>query len=116
MFMPERAAFCQRYCEKSGLAGIHEMEHDPEVLEYYDQPGRIRLSYKSSQGKETRASHTPDFLVLRVRSVGWEEWKTESDLESLSSKMPERYCRAGRNLWQCPPGEAFAAALGMYYK
>jgi putative transposase len=101
---------------RTELAGIHEMEHDPGVLEYYDQPGRIRLSYKSSQGKEIRASHTPDFFVLRVRSVGWEEWKTESDLESLWSKMPERYCRPGGSLWQCPPGEAFAAALGMYYK
>ncbi len=27
------------------LAGIYELEHDPDVLEYYDQPPAIKLSY-----------------------------------------------------------------------
>jgi len=98
------------------LAAIQEMEHDAEVIEYYDQPNRFPLSYLNRQGRNIRVLHTPDFLVLRTKSVGWEEWKTEADLESLSSKAPERYLHAERNLWRCPAGEAFATKLGMYYR
>jgi putative transposase len=98
------------------LAAIQEMEHDPDVLEYYEQPNRIPLSYLNRQGRKIRVLHTPDFLVLRAKTVGWEEWKTEADLESLSSKVPERYLHAERNLWRCPAGEAFATKLGMYYR
>jgi len=29
------------------LAAIYELEHDPEVLEYYDQPPSIKLEYES---------------------------------------------------------------------
>ena len=31
------------------LAGIYEMEHDPSVLEYFDQPPPIKLVYASVQ-------------------------------------------------------------------
>src|SRR6266496_5411713 len=33
------------------LAGIYEMEHDGNVLEYYDQPPSICLSYEGHGGK-----------------------------------------------------------------
>ncbi len=33
------------------LAGIYEMEYDSEVLEYYDQPPKIELSYESASGR-----------------------------------------------------------------
>src|ERR1700691_1961163 len=33
------------------LARIYELEHDPEVLEYWDQPPSFKLEYKSAQGK-----------------------------------------------------------------
>jgi putative transposase len=90
------------------LAAIQGMEHDVEVLEYNEQPNRIGLSYLDRHGRNIRVPHTPDFLVLRTKSVGWEEWKTEADPESLSSRMPGRYIHAERNLRRCPPGEAFA--------
>ncbi len=32
---------------KNELAGIRELEHDPEVLEYYDQPPSIKLARQS---------------------------------------------------------------------
>jgi hypothetical protein len=33
------------------LAGIYEMEHDAEVLEFYDQAIQIKLSYEGPGGK-----------------------------------------------------------------
>src|ERR1700687_1473929 len=32
------------------LAAIHEMEHDPDVLAFYDQPGKIKLTYQGKNG------------------------------------------------------------------
>src|SRR5213594_5226226 len=58
------------------LAGVYEMEHDPDVLEYYDQPPTIKLDYESPGGKRMGVLHTADFFVIRENEAGWEEWKT----------------------------------------
>src|SRR5438034_6124756 len=47
------------------LAGIYEMEHDAEVLEYFDQPPAIPLAYESPNGRPMSVRHTPDFFVIR---------------------------------------------------
>ena len=73
------------------LAGIYEMEHDPEVLEFYDQAIQIKLSYEGPGGKRLGVLHTPDFFVIRTTSAGWEEWKTEDDLVQLAKNSPNRY-------------------------
>jgi putative transposase len=43
---------------------IYAMERDDDVLEYYDQPTRIQLHYRSLRGQKTSPWHTPDFLVI----------------------------------------------------
>jgi hypothetical protein len=48
--------------------------------------------------------------------AGWEECKTEEELEKLSEKSPSRYCRDELGTWHCPPGEAHAGELGLYYR
>src|ERR1700737_2644393 len=68
------------------LAGIYEMEHDAEVLEFYDQAIQIKLSYEGPGGKRLGVLHTPDFFVIRTTSAGWEEWKTEEDLLQLAKQ------------------------------
>src|SRR5437764_7875011 len=73
------------------LAGIYEMEHDAEVLEFYDQAIQIKLSYEGPGGKRLGVLHTPDFFVIRTTSAGWEEWKTEEDLVQLAKHSPNRY-------------------------
>jgi transposase InsO family protein len=98
------------------LAIVYELEHDPNVLEYFDQPCRIPLSYVSSRGRKVRAIHTPDFFVLRTDSAGWEECKSDGDLEKLSEKNPHRYGRACDQPWRCEPGEEYATSLGLYYR
>ena len=98
------------------LAGIYEMEHDPDVLEFYDQPIQIKLDYEAAGGKHLGVLHTPDFFVIRRTTAGWEEWKTEEELLRLAERSPNRY-RAGEDgQWHCPPGEVYARDFGFYYR
>src|SRR6267143_6236571 len=57
------------------LAGIYEMEHDSNVLEYYDQPPSIKLDYESPNGRRLGVFHTPDFFVICKDGAGWDECK-----------------------------------------
>lgn len=93
-------------------------EHDEAVLEYYDQPSKIEMRYMSG-GESPRPVtfwHTPDFFVLRVDGVGWEEWKPEAKLFELAESMPNRYQRDEQGKWRCPPGESYAARYGLTYR
>lgn len=98
------------------LAGIYEMEHDPDVLEFYDQPIQIKLDYEGVGGKHLGVFHTPDFFVIRTAAAGWEEWKTEEELLQLAERSPNRYRATDDGRWCCPPGEACARDLGFYYR
>jgi putative transposase len=95
---------------------IYAMERDPDVLEYYDQPCRIPLTYQAKSGKRTTQWHTPDFFVLRRESAGFEEWKPAQALDPLASSQPARYQIAGTGHWCCPPGENYAAQFGLTYR
>jgi putative transposase len=97
------------------LAGIYELEHDSDVVEYYDQPYAIKLSYIAKSERTVGVMHTPDFFVLRRGSAGWEECKTEEDLLRLADRMPRRYVRQ-EGQWRCPPGESYAQQFGLYYR
>ena len=98
------------------LAGIYSMEYDSEVLEYYDQPPRIKLNYESASGRHLGVWHTPDFFVIHREQAGWEEWKTSQELERLAIKMPHRYQQTQTGQWRCPPGEAYAMQWGLEYR
>ncbi len=95
---------------------IYAMERDEDVLEYYDQPTRIQLHYRSLSGRKTSPWHTPDFLVIRRNGAGFEEWKPENALEGLTGRMPGRYQPDPRGGWRCPPGEQAAGAMGLTYR
>ena len=60
--------------------------------------------------------HTPDFFVMRDCEAGWEEWKTEEELQRLTAGNPNRYRPKERAGWDCPPGRAYAEPLGLYYR
>jgi len=97
------------------LARIYELEHDPNILEYYDQPPSIELCYRSKSGRQNRHLYTPDFFIIRTDAAGWEECKSEQDLVRLSENSPNRY-RQEEGQWRCPPGEEYARQLGLYFK
>lgn len=97
------------------LPFIYEAKHDSGVLEYYDQPPSIPLSYRAANGRRLSVMHTPDYFVLRDGSAGWIECKTEEDLEALASRSPNRYSRDNGMKWRCVPGEEYAATVGLIY-
>lgn len=103
------------------FALILQLEHEVNVLEYYDQPNKIKLVYRAKgrngkTGKMMGVLHTPDFFVIRVDGAGWIECKTEADLEKLAEKSPNRYVKNTDGSWRCPPGEAYAEQLGLFYE
>lgn len=100
---------------RNELAAILEYEHAKSVCEFYDQPSRIRLDYTGSAGKRISILHTPDFFVIRTKTAGWEECKTEEELIQLAEHNPNRYYKDEDNQWRCPPGEAHADQYGFYY-
>ncbi|MGA9379252.1 MAG: Tn7 transposase TnsA N-terminal domain-containing protein [Phormidium sp.] len=63
------------------LPVIYQLEHDEDVLEFYDQPPQIKLDYQAKNGRKLGVLHTPDLFVIRTNSAGWEECKTEQDLK-----------------------------------
>jgi putative transposase len=97
------------------LAAIYVMEHDPDVLEFYDQPPAMKLQYLGPNGRKLGVRHTPDYFVLRHGRVGWEEWKPEEELVRLAAKNPHRYQRGDDGQWHCPPGEHVAEDHGLQY-
>jgi putative transposase len=98
------------------LPAIHLMEHDPDVLEYFDQPPAFTLRYATARGRNLGVVHTPDFFVLRIKGAGWDECKPEEELTRLAQRMPGRYVREADGVWRCPPGEAHAEPLGLSYR
>ncbi|WP_245602818.1 TnsA endonuclease N-terminal domain-containing protein [Gloeothece verrucosa] len=100
---------------KVELWAIYQMEHDKDVLEFYDQPEGFKIKYQNAAGRTIGHYHTPDFFVLRSSHAAWEEWKTEKQLINLSEKYPTRYQKTELGVWRCPPGEEFASLLGLKY-
>ena len=98
------------------LAVVYELEHNADVLEYWDQPNSIKLDYESAHGRHLGVLHTPDYFVIRRTEAGWEECKTEEDLRRLAERNANRYFHDDKGGWRCPPGEAYAHDLGLYYR
>src|SRR5260370_16950953 len=57
---------------KNELAGVYEMEHDPTVLAFYDQPPPINLQYHPKTGRPIAVLHTPDSFVIPPEPLRWE--------------------------------------------
>lgn len=94
------------------------MDHEPQVLEFYDQPyGQIKLRYRNPDNtRNVTTRHTPDFFVLREDGAGWVECKMEEELVRLAEQRPYRYQKRPDGSWFCPPGEAYAAQFGLTYR
>lgn len=102
---------------KNELPFVYHLEHDPTVLEFYDQPHKIKLSYRNKDNtRRVVATHTPDFFVLWENAAGWVECKMEDNLDRLAEQIPHRYVPNKDGTWSCPPGESYAEPLGLSYK
>lgn len=82
-FYPSKKNFktIQFESHKVELPFIYELEHDEDVLEFYDQPNAFKINYKCSNGRNIGFFYTPDFFVIRKNGAFWVECKTESELQ-----------------------------------
>ena len=102
---------------KNELPFLYHLEHEPSVLEFYDQPEKIELVYQNKDAiRRVVVKHTPDFFVLREDAAGWVECKMEEDLVRLAKQSPYRYVPNSDGTWFCPPGEAYAQPMGLFYQ
>ena len=101
---------------KVEFAFLLEAEHDDDVIEFWDQPPPIELSYHDRRGRLQQPLHTADYFVFRYDSAGWEECKPVEKLIQFAQQHSKRYVLDERGQWRCPPGEAFAERLGLTYK
>ncbi len=77
---------------KVEFAFLLEAEHDDEVLEFWDQPPPIKLSYRDRRGHLQQPLHTADYFVFRYRSAGWEECKPIENCCSLPGSTQHATC------------------------
>lgn len=91
-------------------------EYDPDVLEYYPQPCRLRFEVIDAHGEIHPIDHTPDFLVIGERSVVLEERKPWSKLEGLARRQPWRYQLGEDGYWYAPLIEQWLADRGIGYR
>lgn len=98
------------------LSAIYLMEHDENVLEYWDQPNPpLDLNYFTAKGKTIRTPYTPDFLVISTNFVGFEEWKPKTKLVELVKTQSTRYV-AEQQGYRSPPVEVALAGTGLGYR
>lgn len=101
---------------KVEFAFLLAVEHDDDVLEFWDQPPPIPLEYPDRRGRIQRPLHTADYFVFRYHSAGWVECKPTRELVRQAESRPHRYQLDEQGTWRCPPGEAFAAKAGLTYQ
>ena len=101
---------------KVEFALLLQVEHDDDVLEVWDQPPSIELEYQDRRGRLQRPNHTADYFLFRYKEAGWVECKPTQELIRQVRTRPNRYRLDEQGRWRCPPGEAFAAKYGLFYR
>ena len=106
------------YCESRTVEYPFALlcEFDPDVIEFWDQPYVLKLTYRSKRGKRCGHTHTVDFLIITKDGIFFVECKTESELIKQEEANPGRYYRDENGQWRCPPGETAAAEYGLGYR
>lgn len=98
------------------LSFIQQMEHaESDVLEIWDQPTTLTLTYQNKSGKKVTVKYVPDFFVCRKEYAEIVECKTEENLVELAEEQPHRYCRGKDGTWHSPPMEEMSKELGLRY-
>ncbi len=91
-------------------------EFNNKVIEYYDQPYRIKITYTLESGRNTTHHHVPDYLVITKDEIYFVECKEESKLFESHKKHPEKFTKNIDGSWSCPPAEEATQQWGIGYK
>lgn len=106
----------QAESHKNELPAVVTWDSDNVTHELYDQPPKVKLRYRATNGRLVNHLATPDFFLLQDGFVGWIECKTEEWLQSRTAEGSELYVRDAGGHWRCPPGERYAADLGLGFR
>lgn len=99
------------------LPFIHMLEHNSDVLEYYDQPPSMRVRYLQSQKNSYfTVLSTPDFFVIYKDRAEWVECKPENKLKELCEKDPDRFSQGKDGKWHSYPFEQYASQFGFSFR
>jgi len=93
-----------------------EFPKNDDVIEYWDQPTKLPLSYENKNGRIVRVTHTPDFFLMHPDRAGFVECKDEQTLLSLANEQPNKFSIDAAGIWHCAPAEIEAAKYGFYYR
>ncbi|WP_159438174.1 TnsA endonuclease N-terminal domain-containing protein [Salimicrobium flavidum] len=100
---------------KVELPYIYQLEHNDDVLEFYDQPLQLKVNHITKNGKKSTFLYTPDFFVIEKNKAYWVECKREEELLNLLQKDSTKYSYvSGR--WSYLPGERYAEELGIGFE
>ncbi|MCG5104529.1 TnsA endonuclease N-terminal domain-containing protein, partial [Oceanobacillus sp. APA_J-5(13-2)] len=99
---------------KVELPAIYMMEFNDNVLEYYDQPPRIKIYYYHSKMNNKKMAYlkTADYFVIEKDRAYWVEWKTEEELIRKSQENPERFFKENSQ-WVFSPGKNYAKEFNL---
>lgn len=110
------ACIIQAESHRNELPAVVGWEYDGNTLEYYDQPPKIKVAYQDANGRKRGHLITPDFFVLEQDFAGWVECKTEEWLKTRAAEGSTVYVPDGSGRWRFPPGEDYAAAVGLGFR
>jgi transposase InsO family protein len=97
------------------LVYVYECEYDDKVLEFYDQPDKVKLEITTKAGHLRAVFCTPDFFVLAEDGAGWVECKTEEELLRREKAGDARFTRDNGRGWLYPSGQDYAARYNLAY-
>jgi len=98
------------------LAFVYTLEHDPEVIGYWDQPEPFKITYESAHGRPTSPMITVDYLVLRSDRLELIEVKPAEAMPELAKDKPNRFSLGDDGKWHSPPAEAAACEFGIGFR
>ena len=95
---------------------IYCLEHDPDVVAFYDQPEPVKISYISAAGRPTSPTITPDFFVIYRDRIELIEAKPEEKMVELAQEKPNRFKRTDDGKWISPPAATTALEYGFNFR
>lgn len=91
-----------------------EQELNDGLIALFDQPPAVPLRITDANGRRTRSTYTPDFLIVDSNGVAVKEIKPDTVLDELISKRPHDWVREG-SVYVHRPARALFASVGIGY-
>ena len=98
------------------LALIYWLEHNTDVVAFFEQPEPVKITYISAAGRPTSPTITPDFLVIYQDRIELIEAKPEEKMAELALKSPNRFKRTDDGKWVSPPAAVATAEYGINFR